>query len=115
MARTRPSAARKPVEPPADVVRSACVPALPTPQASSDFAVASHTALFATERESRCDACGCTLELDAAESDEWPSRGVYVWARGQQVRLEHVPLCVGCATGIGATVRARWEIEEEEG
>jgi hypothetical protein len=81
--------------------------------------VASHHALFAEEAPSLCDACGGPLgdaESTGDESDYGlEGRGVYLWARGDETRLETVPLCAACASAIGVTALARWEIEEEEG
>ena len=42
-------------------------------------------------------------------------RGTYLWLRGDRVVLEDAPLCASCASAIGMTALARWEIEEEEG
>lgn len=76
--------------------------------------VASHEALFAPAEAIPCDACGCDLEDDETAED-LGGRGVYVWTRGDDVRLEDAPLCASCASAIGMTALARWEIEEEEG
>jgi hypothetical protein len=76
----------------------------------------SHDALFTAPDPSRCDACGCELEdRDARDADDLGGRGVYMWTRGEEVRLEEAPLCASCASAIGMTALARWEIEEEEG
>jgi hypothetical protein len=78
--------------------------------------VASHEVLSAQPDEPRCDACGAPLP--PPEDDEGydvPGQGVYVWTRGDEVRFEKVPLCSSCASAIGMTALARWEIEEEEG
>jgi hypothetical protein len=77
---------------------------------------ASHEVLFAAPPEARCDACGRAL----AEADEpgpygVAGQGVYLWARGDRVQFESAPLCSSCASAIGMTALARWEIEEEEG
>ncbi len=81
--------------------------------------VVSHEALFAAPAEPRCDACGAPLPVrkDGEDDDghDVPGEGVYVWTRGEQVRFEKAPLCSGCASAIGVTALARWEIEEEEG
>jgi hypothetical protein len=78
--------------------------------------VASHEALFAEAPSTRCDACGEPIaEAEGAEGYGIPGRGVYLWARGEETRLESVPLCASCASAIGMTALARWEIEEEEG
>jgi hypothetical protein len=77
---------------------------------------ASHDALFGQPEKIRCDACGCELEdRDVRDPDDLCGRGVYMWTRGQEVRLEEAPLCASCASVIGMTALARWEIEEEEG
>jgi predicted RNA-binding Zn-ribbon protein involved in translation (DUF1610 family) len=79
--------------------------------------LASHEgAVSAQADEPRCDACGAALP--PAEDDDGfdlPGHGVYVWTRGEEVRFEKVPLCASCASAIGVTALARWEIEEEEG
>jgi hypothetical protein len=101
-------------------------PSAPPEAASCDFVATSHTILFATDSELRCDACGCPLASShegaespgpAADDEGFAPRGegVYLWARGDEVRLEKAPLCGTCASAIGMTALARWEIEEEEG
>jgi hypothetical protein len=78
----------------------------------------SHQALFAAPGEPRCDACGAPLPTRPDGDDDGydvPGEGVYVWTRGEQVRFERAPLCSDCASAIGVTALARWEIEEEEG
>ena len=83
--------------------------------------VASHDILFAGSSELRCDACNRPLEAleRSAEADDdgyaIPGEGVYLWARGDEVRYEKTALCPPCAAAIGMTALARWEIEEEEG
>jgi hypothetical protein len=80
------------------------------------FVVASHEALFVDASLDACDACGGPLDHDdAAEGYEVPGRGMYLWSRGDETRVESVPLCASCASAIGMTALARWEIEEEEG
>jgi hypothetical protein len=59
--------------------------------------------------ELRCDACSELIEGEPA------GRGLYVWTRGDEVRYEEPPLCMGCATAIGITALAIWSVEEEEG
>jgi hypothetical protein len=89
-----------------------------TPSAG-DLVVASHEALFAPSDETFCDACGCPVIGRPDEEDPGnPSplgRGTYLWVRGGETTLEYVPLCASCASAIGVTALARWEIEEEEG
>jgi hypothetical protein len=103
-------------EPAVSVAQSVSVPwkgAAPDPCA---FRVVSHEALFAAKREARCDACGALLAERNDEDDFGvEGRGAYLWARGDQVTLEDAPLCASCASAIGMTALARWEIEEEEG
>jgi hypothetical protein len=78
--------------------------------------VASHESLFVDAPASLCDACGRSLD-DAEPTEGYgvPGHGVYLWARGDETRVENVPLCASCASAIGMTALARWEIEEEEG
>jgi hypothetical protein len=83
---------------------------------ADDFVVVSHEALFAPPSAALCDACGCTVAAQADSDDPGsPGRGTYLWVRGGETTLEHVPLCAACASAIGVTALARWEIEEEEG
>ena len=78
--------------------------------------VASHEALLASSEEARCDACDAIIPaVDGDEGFDVPGAGVYMWTRGSEVRFEKVPLCASCASAIGMTALARWEIEEEEG
>jgi hypothetical protein len=84
--------------------------------ANDEVIVASQDVLFGDVPSSRCDACGVPIaEADEAEGYGIPGRGVYLWARGEDAHLESVPLCASCASAIGMTALARWEIEEEEG
>jgi hypothetical protein len=77
---------------------------------------ASHEALFADDEELLCDACGSSLPAaDDVDGFDVPGAGVYMWTRGSEVRFEKAPLCASCASAIGMTALARWEIEEEEG
>jgi len=95
---------------------SGSIPAAPDAAPADTWSVASHEALFASHAEPRCDACGGAL-LSAGD-DDLPyavGHGVYVFARGSESRVEHAPLCASCASAIGMTALARWEIEEEEG
>jgi hypothetical protein len=80
--------------------------------------VASPEALAAQADEPRCDACGTVLPPATEDDDDGfdlPGTGVYMWTRGDEPRFEKVPLCASCASAIGVTAMARWEIEEEEG
>ena len=87
-----------------------------TPLDDEPLLVASPAALSAEPDPPRCDSCGEVLP--AEDDDEGfgvPGSGVYVWTRGTEARFEKVPLCASCASVIGMTALARWEIEEEEG
>ena len=88
-----------------------------TPSApGTDWVSASHDILFGEVPGSRCDACGEAIpEGDVPEGYGIPGRGIYLSAQGDETRLESVPLCASCASAIGMTALARWEIEEEEG
>lgn len=82
---------------------------------STPFVTATHAALFDPDPP-RCDAC--SVLLDGPETDDGYAvrgAGLYVWARGGDVRYEEPPLCERCAAAIGMSALARWEIEEEEG
>jgi hypothetical protein len=81
------------------------------------WVVVSHEALFEETAASRCDACGETIVEGEAGGEPFgfPGAGAYLWARGEETRIERVPLCASCASAIGMTALARWEIEEEEG
>lgn len=85
------------------------------------LSVASHGVLFERAEPSACDACGCAIraELDDRDAAQGPDpnqgTGAYLWVRGDRIELEIVPLCASCASAIGMSALARWEIEEEEG
>lgn len=59
--------------------------------------------------EVHCDACSELIEGEPA------GHGLYMWARGDELRFEEPPLCPRCATAIGVTALAAWSMEEEEG
>lgn len=93
--------------------------ARPEPHAASAppdvaFVSATHDVLF-HPLEPRCDACGAPCPPDDDEGYGVPGRGVYVASRGDERRIETVPLCPRCAAAIGMTALLRWEEEEEEG
>jgi hypothetical protein len=56
-----------------------------------------------------CDVCEQPIEGESAGS------GLYLWTRGDEVRIEEPELCAQCATAIGVTALATWSVEEEEG
>ena len=63
----------------------------------------------AVAAEVRCDVCDVAIEGEPA------GRGLYMWTRGDEVRFEEPALCGDCATAIGVTALAQWDMEEEEG
>jgi hypothetical protein len=77
--------------------------------------VASPEAPVPLADEPRCDVCDAVLPPEDDDGFALPGAGVYVWTRGTEARFEKVPLCASCASTIGMTALARWEIEEEEG
>jgi hypothetical protein len=86
------------------------------PREHDGFFVVSHDELFELVEPVACDACGQPLAVDEdREGYDVPGNGVYLSTRGEGVRLEEAPLCASCASAIGVTALARWEIEEEEG
>jgi hypothetical protein len=106
---------------PSATYETGSVPAA-APEARVELETASQDALFAVVAASLCDACGDPLPEGGAEDHDdeprgygLPGAGVYMWTRGLEVRLESAPLCPSCASAIGMTALARWEIEEEEG
>ena len=82
---------------------------------ATPFVSATHAALFVTDETVRCDVCNAVVAEDADEGYAVTGRGLYVWARGEDVRYEEPHLCAGCAAAVGVSALARWEIEEEEG
>ena len=82
---------------------------------ATPFVSATHAALFVADGTVRCDVCNAVVAEDADEGYAVTGRGLYVWARGEDVRYEEPHLCAGCAAAVGVSALARWEIEEEEG
>lgn len=89
----------------------------------SNFVIG-HEILFAVPIIDRCDACGdelCAHEMmslhDGGDTIERTnaSQGVYLSARGDEIRLEKAPLCGSCSTALGMTALMQWDLEEEEG
>jgi hypothetical protein len=96
-------------------VDSAAVPE--TLHAAGDqWASASQDVLFEPDETTPCDACGSAIpEVGEDRGYRLPGQGLYMWVRGESVRFDEAPLCASCASAIGMTALARWEIEEEEG
>lgn len=88
----------------------------------SNFVIG-HEILFAQPIIDHCDACGdelCAHEMMALSGDDTGERtnashGVYLSARGDEIRLEKAPLCGSCSTALGMTALMQWDLEEEEG
>jgi hypothetical protein len=82
------------------------------------FVSASHAVLF-EKSDDRCSVCSCQLDDVRSEDDDdgtlATSRGLLVWARGDERRYEEPLLCSDCASAIGVSALQRWEIEEDEG
>jgi len=55
-----------------------------------------------------CDMCGEHFEGEPAGS------GLFMWTRGDEVRIEEPPLCEVCAQNVTLDALTRWEVEEEE-
>lgn len=55
-----------------------------------------------------CDMCGLRFEGDPAGS------GLFLWTRGDELRVEEPPLCQDCAENVTQGALTRWEVEEEE-
>ncbi len=84
-----------------------------THEATTHFATASHDALFQTQSEQRCDVCGCAL---CEDDGKWAvgGAGMFVWARGEDVRRENAPLCAECGTAIFASALGSLDLDDEE-
>jgi hypothetical protein len=87
-------------------------PAKATP--TTTFVTATHEVLFQSAAEPACDACGLPVTRDPEGSMAPSGSGLYVWARGGDVRYEEPPLCSDCAAAIGLTQLRLWEIEDDE-
>lgn len=55
-----------------------------------------------------CDMCGQHFADDPAGS------GLFMWWRGEELRVEEPPLCEACAQNVTLDALTRWGIEEEE-
>lgn len=62
-----------------------------------------------TSQSYECDLCGQTFEGSPAGS------GLFLWSRGDELRVEEPPLCEECASQITIGALMKWELEEEEG
>ncbi len=75
----------------------------------ADAALQQRRAETGPSEEQCCDACNEPIEGEPA------GHGLYMWVRGDEVRFEEPALCGNCATAIGVTALAAWNVEEEEG
>lgn len=89
-------------------------PAPPSTTQATTFVTATHEVLFQKAGEAACDACGLPVPKDAEGSTAPSGSGLYVWARGGDVRYEEPPLCSDCAAAIGLTQLRLWEMEDDE-
>jgi hypothetical protein len=55
-----------------------------------------------------CDLCEQRFEGPPAGS------GLFLWSRGDDLRIEEPPLCEECAGRITIGALLKWELEEEE-
>lgn len=55
-----------------------------------------------------CDLCQGTFEGPPAGS------GLFLWSRGDELRVEEPPLCEECASRITIGALMKWDLEEEE-
>ena len=75
---------------------------------------AGHEVLFESEGPA-CAVCSARLAEDEDDGFEVSGRGLFMWARGDELRFEEPALCPSCASAIGVSALRQWEIEEEEG
>ncbi len=94
--------------------RDSETPAPPSPTPTTTFVTATHDVLFQKVGEPVCDACGLPVPQDAEGSQAPSGSGLYVWARGDELRYEEPPLCADCAAAIGLTQLRLWEMEDDE-
>jgi hypothetical protein len=55
----------------------------------------------------------CAAPLDPSDSDKHGA-GVYVWARGDEVRREEAPLCPSCSGAMLASAMGMIDFDDEE-
>jgi hypothetical protein len=55
-----------------------------------------------------CDLCAQSFQGPPAGS------GLFLWSRGDELRIEEPPLCEECATRITIGALMKWQLEEEE-
>ncbi len=75
---------------------------------------AGHEVLFEADGPI-CAVCSAPLSDEDDDGFAVPGRGLFMWARGEELRFEEPALCPDCASAIGVSALRQWEIEEEEG
>jgi len=75
------------------------------------FAAPSSTEIVAEGSGPRCDVCNAKLD---PKEDEHQGTGIYVWARGGDVRREIVPLCPTCSHVVFAAAVGYLDFDDEE-
>ena len=86
----------------------------PSPACEAAYFAASHEVLFEVPR-ARCAVCEAPVPAEDDSGYAPPGRGLMLWARGDERRVEEPPLCASCAAAIGLSALRQWDIEEEEG
>lgn len=77
--------------------------------AVADAAIAARGLAAAIEGElQRCHVC------ESAVAPEDLSRGLLVWSRGDEIRLEEPALCKDCSAVLGISALAQWRREEDD-
>jgi len=62
----------------------------------------------------QCELCEAPLQHQPGDEPQGV-KGLLMWSRGDDdVRFEEPVLCTSCATAIGVSALARWQLEEEE-
>jgi hypothetical protein len=74
-------------------------------------ATGTHHDLFVEASMRHCDVCDTPL---SSANTEDQGTGVYIWARGSEVRREEVPLCPTCSKTIFASAVAFLDLDDEE-
>ena len=90
--------------PPTSVISPAC-------GRPATFAVPPAAASFADTSAPRCDVCDAVLDPKHGEEQ---GTGVYLWARGRDVRREIVPLCPTCSQAVYGAAVGFFDFEDEE-
>jgi hypothetical protein len=80
---------------------------------ADEMAVLAATQRRACGAPKRCDVCEAALR---AEDDLGPpGAGLFVWARGEELRIEEPALCERCAGVLGVVMNQKLDLDDEEG